>query len=384
MANTLTAVLPTVYEALDMVSRELVGFIPAVARDSNGERAAKDQNITYHVVPTITAEDVTPGNVPADSGDQTIGSDSMTISKSRVAPVRWTGEEQQALRNGDRPQLQNIMRDQFAQAFRTLVNEVETDLALLYKGASRAYGTAGTAPFGTAGDFSDFAQIFKILDDNGAPKTDRHLVLGTAAMANLRGKQSGLFKVNEAGTDELLRRGMVAQVMGFAVHDSGQVPTHTKGTGSSYQTNNGSGYAIGDASVALDTGSNTVVAGDVVTFAGDTNKYVVKTGVAAAGTIVLNKPGLRATLADNVAMTIGNNFAANVAFSRNAIHLVTRTPAMPDGGDDADDVTNITDPVSGLVFQLAVYRQYRRVKYEVGLAWGVKAVKAEHLAILLG
>jgi len=384
MANTLTSILPTIYEGLDVVSRELVGFIPAVTRNSSAARAAKDQNITYPIVPAITAEDVTPGNTPADSGDQTIGSATMTISKSRVAPVRWTGEEQQALGNGDKAQGSNIMRDQFAQAFRTLCNEVESDLGLLYKGASRAYGTAGTAPFGTASDFTDFSNIIKILDDNGAPKTDRHIVLGTAAMVNLRGKQSGLFKVNEAGSAELLRQGMVTQIMGFGIHDSAQIKTHTKGTGASYTTN-AAGYAVGATSITLITGTGTVLAGDVVTFAGDTNKYVVATGVAAPGTIVLAAPGLLVAIPTAAtALTVGNSSADNMAFSRNALHLVTRHPAMPDGGDDADDVATITDPVSGLSFQLAVYRQYRRIKYEIGLAWGVKAVKAEHSAILLG
>jgi hypothetical protein len=46
---------------------------------------------------------------------------------------------------------------------------------------------------------------------------------------------------------------------------------------------------------------------------------------------------------------------------------------MPEGGDTADDVMNVTDPVSGITFQIALYRQYRQVRYEVGLAWGVAA-----------
>lgn len=383
MANTLTAILPVIYEALDVISRELVGFIPAVTRNSSAERAAVGQTITYPVVPAITAEDITPGTNPADSGDMTVGSDTLTISKARSAPIRWSGEEQRSLMNGDNPQLRNVVRDQFAQAMRVLVNEVESDLGALYKNASRAYGTAGTAPFGTAGDLSDIAQLRKILDDNGAPSSDLQLVLGTAAMANLRGKQNVLFKVNEAGTDQLLRQGVLGMLQGFMVRDSAQAKAHTKGTGTSYQINNGSGEAVGDTSIAVDTGSGTIIAGDVVTVAGDTNKYIVGTALAS-GSFVINKPGLLAAAADNAAVTVGNNYAANMGFARSAIHLITRAPAMPEGGDSADDVIEITDPVSGLSFQVASYAQYRRRKIEVGLAWGVKAAKSEHIAILLG
>ena len=56
----------------------------------------------------------------------------------------------------------------------------------------------------------------------------------------------------------------------------------------------------------------------------------------------------------------------------------TRLPAMPEEGDMADDTFIITDPRSGLSFELALYKQYKRVKYELGIAWGVKNAKVAH------
>jgi hypothetical protein len=50
----------------------------------------------------------------------------------------------------------------------------------------------------------------------------------------------------------------------------------------------------------------------------------------------------------------------------------------------ATDVIVITDPRSGLSMEFAMYKGYRKVRYEVGLAWGVKNIKPEHTALLLG
>lgn len=384
MANTLTNLYQEIMLALDTVSRELVGFIPAVNRDSGVERAAIGQTVRSHVVPEQTAADITPGVTAPNTGDQNIGSIELGITRARAVPVRWTGEETRGLQNSGT--YSSIMRDRFEQAFRTLTNEVEADLASLYVGASRAYGLAGTAPFGTANDLSDAAQVRKILEDNGAPTTDLQLVLGTAATANMRGKQSVLFKVNEAGTEEMLRRGIIGMLQGFQIHASGQVKTHTKGTGSGYLADLVAGYAAGDTAVHIDTGTGTVLAGDVVTWAGDANKYVVASGFAGDGDgdIVLAEPGLRIALDNDDALTVGNSYAANMAFHRGAIVLATRLPALPEGGDMADDRETFTDPVSGLSFEVAIYRQYRQVHYEVALAWGQKMVKPEHAAILLG
>jgi hypothetical protein len=73
------------------------------------------------------------------------------------------------------------------------------------------------------------------------------------------------------------------------------------------------------------------------------------------------------------------------SLQRGYLQLATRTPAMPEGGDMADDILDITDPVSvASAFQVAVYRQYSQVRFEVGLAWGTKAVKGDGISVLLG
>jgi hypothetical protein len=81
------------------------------------------------------------------------GNTTMTISKSKYSPVRWNGEEWKSLDTN--PVRRQVVQDQFTQSMRALVNLVEVDLATAaYQGASRAFGTAGTAPFGTAADLS--------------------------------------------------------------------------------------------------------------------------------------------------------------------------------------------------------------------------------------
>ena len=380
MANTLTGIIPTLYEALNVVSREMTGFVPAVKSDSNAARAAKDQTVRVPLGVSGAVEDITPGATPAASGSTTVGYADITITKSRAAPILWNGEEIKAV--GSNGTYNQLLADQFADGMRKLVNEIEVDLwSAAYKGASRGYGTAGTAPFGTAGDLSDVAGVLRILEDNGVPKTDLQLALGSAAMANLRGKQSVLFKVNEAGSSDMLRNGMTDRLQGFALRNSGGISVHTKGTGASYQLS--AAGAVGDTAISVDTGSGTILAGDVVTFAGTSDKYMVNTALSG-GSFSIGKPGLLAIEADNDAVTVGNSYTPNVAFARSAIVLAARAPALPEGGDSADDRMMITDPMTGLTFEVSIYRQYRQVKYEIAIAWGCSAIKPEHIAVLLG
>ena len=376
MANTLTNLTPDLYEALDTVSRELVGMIPAVTLDANAERAAKGQTIRSAVAPSSAAADITPAQKAPDTGDQIITNKTLSISKSRGVAIRYNGEEQRGLNTG--PGYSSILQNQFAQAMRTLTNEVETDLTALYAQASNAYGTPGTTPFGTAGDFSDASFALKLLKDNGAPLTGNQLVVSSAAGASMLGLQS---RIDVQGNDSMLRQGVMLSTAGMDIRESAQINSHAKGTGASYITNGT--FAVGDTAIDIDGGSGTILAGDVITFAGDTNKYVV-TSALAAGTVTIAAPGLKAALADGVAVTVGNAYAANMAFNRDAIVLVTRAPARPVEGDLAEDVMLMTDPRSGITFEVSMYKEYRQVHFEVALAWGVSAIKPEHMAVLLG
>jgi hypothetical protein len=362
-----------------------------VARDSRADRVALNQSLRIPISPANAAGgDITPAMSIPSASDQTIGNAALTISKSRYFPFSWTGEEQKSVNYG--PGFLTLKQAQIVQAIRAAINEVETDLAVAAKnGASRAYGTAAATPFGTANDFTDASNVLKILDDNGAPQSDRHLILNTTAIANLRGKQSGLFHVNEAGNDDLLRRGIIGKLMNFDMHTSAQVSSATAGTMAS-ATSTSAAFTVGQTVIPLATaGTGVVAAGDVITFANDTNKYVIASvsfagaNPASGDSITLNAPGLRlAQGAATRAITVVATSARNIALSRNGILLATRLPAVPEEGDLATDRMEFTDEVSGLSLEFAIYPGFRMNVYHVGLAWGVKVIKPEHVAVLLG
>ena len=380
MANVLDNLAADIYKAADVVGRELVGFIPASTINANGsERVAKGDTVRASFTREASAVDVSESMTTPEGADQTVDSKTLSITKSRAVQIPYTGEDQRHLNNGIG--FETVYGDQVAQAMRTLTNEIENDIAMeAYKNASRAVGTAGTTPFGSS--FSEIAEVRQILADNGMPMNDGQgsIVMNTLAGTNLR-QLAQLQKANESGSDSLLRQGILLDLQGLGLRESAGVQMHTKGTGTSYLANGAVG--AGGKVITLDGGTGTVLGGDVVTFAGDTNKFVVNSALAG-GDLSLAAPGLRDALADNAAMTVGGSYTGNVAFHRRAIELAIRAPAVPDGGDSADDALLIQDPHSGLVFEVRVYKGYRKTMIEVAVAWGVKAWKPEFIATLLG
>lgn len=377
MANTLTALAPTLFSAAKEVAAEPWGVVNAINTSFDDKGVAKGDTVNVPVAPVRSASDFTPANVAGAGTDATANTTPVVITKSRKVDWNITGEQLRSLQNGGTDQ--DWAKQLLLQGMRTLRNEAEADAAVAAKvGASRAIGSAGTTPF--ASDINLLVDARKILQDNGAPLADMQFVGDTSAGAAMR--KLGIIQNHyQAGSDEERRSGILQRQFGFMPRESAGVTLHTKGTGASY-TSNTAGYAIGSTAITLITGTGTVLPGDIVTFAGDPNKYVVASGVAAPGVITLAAPGLRQALpASAVAMTVGNNYTANLAFERNAIVGTLRPPIMPPNPTIQQMLVSDDKGMTYLMLEIA---QYGMTTWELHLAWGFKTVNPEFSSLVLG
>lgn len=366
------------YEALDVVSRELVGIIPACTINATANGVAEGQSLRIPVTPSNSAEDLVASGSAPTANFQNIDNVEVKINKIRRSKISWTGEEQLGLGGLASP----IMRDQYVQMMRTLVNEMEKDCgeeiaksALL---AGNYVGTAGSTPFAT--NLDTLTEARKKLADNGAPLTDLQLGMNTTAGMKMR-NLTQLQKVNESGTGDLLRQGVLGNLFGFNIRESAGLIDMKPAVATDYLCN---GISAKDAKVVtVDTGVGAIKAGTLVSFGSDTNVYVVAEDLPTGGTSLKLTEGLKKATADNDAVVLKSN-TPTVGFSRGSVILATRLPAVPMGGDLAIDRTVITDPVSGISFEVALWGGAYQNTITIATAWGVKTIKPEHAVAILG
>lgn len=384
MANalTLTSLTENIFRAKDIVARETVGFIPSVLVNSGSEGVSINGTVNSFETaqPTLNTSYTPAMTIPA-ADDQTISAKTMTIGQ--VANVRIPLRGEDILKLNNTAGSQRVIDDMMANAIRKIVNTIEAHCGTVVKnGASRATGTAGTTPFGS--NFNIIADARQILQDNGAPDDgQRSVVLSNSAGTKLR-QLANIYKVNEAGTSDTLRTGALLNLFGFNIRESAGCASHTAGTGASYLINNVSGEIVGETVLTLDTGSGTILAGDIITHASDTaNKYVVASALAS-NDVTIAAPGLRIAAANNDAVTVGAAYTGNAAFHRNAVELVMRPPAQPYGGDSAIDRMTVSDDRTGLVFEVAIYKGYGMNMLDFTCLYQAKVWKPEFVATILG
>ena len=359
------------------------GFLKAVNTNTGAEVAAKGDVIKVPIGKAGAMIDTPVGFSFPNAANSDVDSINMELQYSKTVPIDWNGEDQKSMLNSGA--WGTVLAQQFADAFGQIRDAIEKSVAQeAVRAASRAYGTAGTAPFADGTKMGDLANMKGILDINKAPASGRTIILSPEAETSLLTNQTNLIKVNEAGSEQMIRQGIIMPVYGFNVRSSAQLEKHAQGAGTGYVTNLSAALDVGAQEIAVDTGSGALNAGDVVTFAGDTNKYVISKDYATTTTsILIGEPGLRKSLADGVAMTSGSDYTPSIALHKSAIALAIRPPKAPNEGDMLTREL-VTDPYSGITFEVALVKGQRVVQFQVSAVWGVKAVNPAWIATLLG
>ena len=198
MPNTLNNLAADIYTAADVVGRELVGVVSsATINTAAGQAVAKGDTVRSHFTrtPTVNSSYAPSMTVP-EGTNQTVDNKTLAVNQFASVQIPWEGEEIKHVGNGSG--FETIYGDQIAQAMRSIANTIESYVAGIVKaGSSRAFGTAGTTPFGS--NFNEVAELHQILVDNGCQMDGQvSMVINTLAGTKLR-NLAQLQKVSEAG-----------------------------------------------------------------------------------------------------------------------------------------------------------------------------------------
>ena len=289
---------------------------------------------------------------PADTMEQTVA---LTVGTQKNVAVQFYSSEL------------TLSLDDFSSrilkpAMSVLASDIAASVGTACASAFTNYvGSPGTTP----STFLTFGQAGERLDWQTAPRDgNRSMILNPTAMTASADGLKGLFAPAGAIGSQYTS-GMVDKVTGFNFMMDQSLPTITHGAGASYQTNGAPPLVSGTATLAVDTGTGALSAGQQFTIAGiyevnpDTKAstgilkvFTVGTAYAGGnGNITLSQTiytsgayqNVSAALPDNTALTLigsaSTGYVRNLAFHRDAVVLATADLELPRGVDMASRAT---------------------------------------------
>lgn len=375
MANTFNNVVDKIFARSLMALRNATTLPRLVLTDWKNEIAKKGNTIDVQLPPSMTVGDVTPSQVPPAGQDITRDTVAIPLSYWRGTEMHMTDKEAREIADGARA-------GDLSEVMSVLADDVNSKIMALYKDVYGYAGVAGVTPFAT--DLSEAVDARKVLFDQKAPKPDRSIVIDGSAEANalkLRQVLDQSFKGNQGENTQLT--GEIGAALGFRWFADQQVQTHSNGTTDGAYLVNGVN-AIGTTSLAVDTGTGTLLQGTVFTIAGDTQTYVVTADYAGGAGNVSISPALKVATSGGEAITEKAAHVVNLAFQRGAFALAVRPLEPADGFSGGNIVRTEMDPETGLGITLEVSREHKRIKWHWSILYGVKCIRPELAARIAG
>jgi len=330
--------------------------------------ATRFSTVNVAVPAAVAARIVAPDVVPPVVTVVTPTKVAVTLSQWYEAPFAMDDKGLVQADNG-------IIPMQAKEAIKGLANNIEDYLwTLLMAKVGNSTGTAGTTPFGTGLD--DFLAADKILNDNLADTEDRFMIINTAAKASamgLRAIQDASFR---SGGPNSLMSGEIGNVLNARWLMSQRVPNQTAGTWTNVGTTTGTN-AAGATTVNLTGGTGSILAGDLISFAGyPLESYVVvsATGTAPTTAVVVSPALVTAKSATEI-VTVRATHARNILIQKNCLAFAM-APLL-----DTIEVPGATmqavaiDEVSGLSLRLEVSRQHRQTQWSFDALYGGAVIR---------
>ena len=381
MANTLTNLQPTLYSVAQEVSAEPFGIIGGINANFDDKGVAIGDKISVPVAPVRAGDTYSPtmnlngGNAGADA---IAGKVDVEITANRFTSWHLTGEQEKSLMNGGTDQ--EWFRQIVAQGMRTLRNEADAAAyAAIKVGASKAIGTAGSTPFATGID--ELADMNNLLYGQGAPMVDAQFVMSAAARVKFM--KTGMYQLAYANGSEADRKaGILSREFGFSLRASAGITKHVQGTISTPYVVADTTLAVGATTIDPKTGVGEVAAGSVFSVGTNAPLYVMNTKITGnTDPIYINRPGLAFAAAANDALGFVGDYTPCLAFERSAVVGVFRPPYIP---ENANIEQVLVSDQFGMTYLLCRVIGDGVVTWRLHLAYGIKVVQPEHVALLLG
>jgi len=382
MSQDLSTIMPKILARALMTLRQRAIMPRLVNGDYSQEASQKGNTINVPVPTAVTVSDVTPSQVPPAGTGATPGVVQIVLSHWRKNDPFYMTDKDMLETDANA----YFVPMQVGEAIKGLAADFNASIHALHTGVYGYVGTAGTAPFGSIAKTTDVANARKVLNQQLAPRTDRRMVLDFNAEASALALPE-LTSAEKIGDNQVVIEGEIGRKFGFDWYADDQVATHTAGTiTTSLISKAATAYAVGVttllATTAASTGACALVVGDIITFAGDNQTYVLTaaaTQASAATDVTLTfQPPLKVAHVGSEAVTVKATHVVNLAFHRDAFAFATR-PLASVSGEFAlgSKIMTMQDPVTGLVLRLEVSRQYKQVAWEFDILWGVTLVRPE-------